>query len=71
MRARSVGAVLEVRAAVVLRPEAMQGKGTVLGALGCGGMAVAKLWRPGEIEQVVVEGLAGVGGLSGAGLVPG
>ena len=49
----------------------MQGKGTVLGALGCGGMAVAKLGRPGEIEQVVVEGLAGGGGLSGGGLLPG
>ena len=52
-------------AGVVLRPEAVEDEGDVLGALGVvGGVGVgdAELGRPGEVEEVVVEG--GVAGCS-------
>ena len=39
----------------------MEYEGRVLAALGCGGVRVAELRRPGEVEQVVVEVLCGRG----------
>ena len=38
-----VGAVLGVGTVEVLRPEAMEDEGGMLGALGCGGVGVAEL----------------------------
>jgi hypothetical protein len=54
-----VGAVLWIAAVEVLGPEAVEDEGGVLGTLGCGGVGVAVLGRPGEIEEVVVEVLRG------------
>lgn len=45
----------------VLRPETVEDKGWMGGALGSAGMGVAELGRPGEIEQIVVEAGAGAG----------
>ena len=56
-RAGGVGAVFGEWARGVLGPEAVEDEGGVLGAL-CGvGVRVAELGRPGEIEEVEVEGL--------------
>ena len=55
--AGGVGAVLRVGAVGVLRPETVEDEGWVAGALGGVGMPVAKLGRPGEVEEVVVDGL--------------
>lgn len=57
------GAVLRIASVGVLRPEAVEDEGGALGALGCVGVRVAELGRPGEIEKVVVEGLLTGGGL--------
>ena len=62
------GAVLDEGAGVVLGPEAVEGEGEALGALGGVGVGVAELGRPGEVEEVVVEGLGGGLLLDGAGL---
>ena len=62
------GAVLRIAAVGVLRPEAVEDEGGVLGALCGGGVAVAELGRPGEIEEVVVEGLLGGWGRGGGGV---
>lgn len=53
------GAVLRIATVGVLGPEAVEDEGWALGALGCVGMRVAELGRPGEVEEVVVEGLGG------------
>ena len=53
--AGSAGTVLRIGTIRVLWPESMQRESAVLRALGCAGMAVAELGRPGEIEQIVVE----------------
>jgi hypothetical protein len=39
----------------------VEDEGGALGALGCVGVRVAELRRPGEVEEVVVEGLGGGG----------
>ena len=57
-----VGAVLRVGAVGVLGPEAVEDEGGVTGALGSGGVGVTELRGPGEVEEVVVEGLGGAGG---------
>ncbi len=62
-RAGVIGAVLDVGAGVVLGPEAVEDEACVLSALACVRMGVAELWRPGEVEQVEVEGLVGGGWL--------
>lgn len=49
------GAVLRIGAVGVLGPEAVKDEGRVAGTLGCVGMRVAELRRPGEVEEVVVE----------------
>jgi len=67
-RAGGVGAALGVGAGGVLGPEAVEDEGGVLGALCGGGVAVAELGRPGEIEEVVVEGLLGGWGRGGGGV---
>ena len=66
--AGGVGAVLGVGAVEVLGPEAVEDEGGVLGALGGGGVGVAELGRPGEIEEEVVEVLWAGGCGDGAGL---
>ncbi len=55
LRAGFGGAVLREGAGVVLGPEAVEGEGETLGALGCVGVGVAELGGPGEIEEIVVE----------------
>ncbi len=50
-----VAAILWIGAVVILRPQAMQREGTVLSALGRGGVPVAELWRPRKVEHVKVE----------------
>jgi hypothetical protein len=55
------GAVLWISAVGVLRPEAVEDEGWALGTLGCVGVRVAELGGPGEVEEVVVEGLVGSG----------
>ena len=50
LRAGGVGTVFEVGAGIVLRPEAVEDEGEVLGALGCGLVGVAELGGPGEVE---------------------
>jgi hypothetical protein len=62
--AGSVGAVLGEWAGGVLGPEAVEDEGGVLGALSGVGVRVAELWGPGEVEEVIVEGLGG-GGFEG------
>lgn len=57
--ARVGGAVLRIATVGVLGPEAVEDEGGALGALGCVGVRVAELGRPGEVEEVVVEGLVG------------
>ncbi len=75
LRAGEGGAVLGVGAVGVLGPEAVEDEAQVLGALAGGGVGLAELGRPGEVEEVVVEVagggfglLRGVGGGSGCGL---
>ncbi len=71
--AGGVGAVLRVGAVGVLGPEAVEDEGGVADALDVGGVGVAVLGRPGEVEEVVVKGLRrgcgrlcdGLGGLHG------
>jgi len=58
-RAGSVGAVLGKGAGGVLGPEAVKDEGGVLSAFGGGWMGATELWRPGEVEEIVVEGLGG------------
>ena len=53
------GAVLRIATVGVLGPEAVEDEGGALGALGCVGVRVAELRGPGEVEEVVVEGLGG------------
>jgi hypothetical protein len=53
------GAVLRIATVRVLGPEAVEHEGGALGALGCVGVRVAELGGPGEVEEVVVEGLGG------------
>ena len=60
-RPRRVRAVMRVGSVVVLRPEAVEDKRGMLRAFGSGGMGVAKLRRPGEVEEVEIE----LGGLAG------
>jgi len=55
------GAVLRIATVGVLGPETVEDQGGALGALGCVGVRVAELGGPGEVEEVVVEGLAGCG----------
>jgi hypothetical protein len=55
------GAVLRIASVCVLGPEAVEDKGGTLCTLGCAGVRVAELRGPGEVEEVVVEGLAGSG----------
>ena len=55
------GAVLRITTVGVLWPEAVEDEGGALGALGCVGVRVAELGRPGEVEEIVVEGLGGGG----------
>jgi hypothetical protein len=55
LRAWGVGAVLWERTGGVLGPEAVEHEGRMLGTLGGGGMGVAELGGPGEIEKVEVE----------------
>ena len=62
--AGGIRAVLGEGAGGVLGPEAVEDESGVLGALGGVGVRVAELGRPGEIEEVVVEGLRG-GGFEG------
>jgi len=50
---------LRVGAVGVLGPEAVEDEGGAAGALGGVRVGVAKLRRPGEVEEVVVERLAG------------
>jgi hypothetical protein len=57
------GAVLRIASVGILGPEAVEDKRGTLGALGCIGVRVAELRGPGEIEEVVVEGLVGGRGL--------
>ena len=52
-----VGAVLGIGAVGVLGPETVQNEGGVLGALAGCWVGFAELGRPGEIEEIVVEGL--------------
>jgi len=66
--AGGVGAVLRVGAVGVLGPEAVEDDGGVAGALDGGGVRVAELGRPGEVEEVVVEVLWADGSLLGDGL---
>jgi hypothetical protein len=58
-RAGRVRAVLREGAGGVLGPEAVEDEGGVLGALGRGWVGGAELGGPGEVEEVVVEGLGG------------
>jgi hypothetical protein len=55
LRAAGVGAVLGKGTGGVLRPEAVEDEGEVLRALGCGGVGVAELGGPGEVEEIEVE----------------
>ncbi len=48
-------AVFREGAGVVLGPEAVEGEGEALGALGGVGVGVTELGGPGEVEEVVVE----------------
>jgi len=50
-----VGAVFGISAVVILRPEAVEDKGGVRGALGCIRVGVAELGRPGEVEEIVIK----------------
>ena len=59
--ARGRRAVLGIRAVVVLRPEAVEHEGGMCGALGGGGVRVAELGRPGQIQKIKIEGGAGAG----------
>ncbi len=52
------GAVLRIAAIGVLGPEAVEYEGGSLSALGCVWVGVTELWRPAEVEEVVVEGLS-------------
>ena len=52
LRTGGVGAVLGKGTRGVLRPEAVEDEGEVLGALGCGGVGVAELGGPGEVEEI-------------------
>jgi hypothetical protein len=55
LRAGGVGAVLGKGTSGVLRPEAVEDEREVLGALGRGGVGVAELGGPGEVEEIEVE----------------
>jgi len=67
LRAGGVGAVLWVGAVGVLGPEAVEDEAEMLGALGLARVGGAELGRPGEVEEVVVEGLLR-GGFAGLAL---
>jgi len=61
--AGGVAAALGMPTVVGLRPEAVEDKREVLGALGATGVGGAELRRPGKVEKVEVEGVvAGRGG---------
>jgi len=51
--------ILRIATVRVLGPEAVEDERGASGALGCVGVRVAELGGPGEVEQVVVEGLGG------------
>lgn len=58
--AGGVGAVLWIGAVLVFGPQAVEDEGGVHGALGGGGMGVAKLRRPGEVEEIEIKVGGGV-----------
>ena len=65
LRAGSGGAVLNEGTGVVLGPETVEGEGEALGTFRRIGVGVAELGGPGEIEEVVVEGLVACWGRDG------
>src|ERR1035441_7716263 len=57
----SIRTVFGIRPVGVLRPKSVQNKSGMLGAFGCCRVRVAKLRRPGQVEEIKVEARRGAG----------